>query len=323
MSSPVQFLTTIVGGTALVLGIWGAMPGANTGIAQPRAEQSTQRQQQLLTNATIDRLRNQVTVQLQQQPLQAANIDDVLIPDDLLYTGATSLAQMVFNDNTLIRVGQNSTFQFLPEARQIQLEEGVMMMVTPPGAGGAEIVTPTAIAGVQGSLLTVSTRERDGKEQVLALTFTSPATISSPDGDEIATLDIGQVILLEDGVPIAISNFDRCNTLNTGQLYAGLAPGDDPTQEADLAGAQDSLQMEQDILVQQGVCEQPEIAVLTEPRDLEIPEFGEPIPDDPNPPIEVDRRPRTPDYPQEDPRTPAYNPSYQPDSDPACLANQC
>ena len=284
-----------------------------------------------LTSATVDRVVNFVTVELQQQQPQTARVDDVLVPDDRLHTGQTSLAQMVFNDASLVRVGQNSTFTFIPEQRQFDLKEGVMMMVTPPGAGGAEIVTPTAIAGVQGSLLTVTARTRDdGKLTTLISTFTSPAEIRNREFELIGELEARQMALVVDGELAAIANFDACETVSSSPMLQGLAQSHDLSSESSTAAQ--TLRMERDILHSQITCDSPPIQSVERPEvdifvpspqpepqqpDIFVPEPPvaerppveiDPVPDLPvneRPPVEIDLRDSTSaDIPRTEPQVP-------------------
>ncbi|WP_017324887.1 FecR domain-containing protein [Synechococcus sp. PCC 7336] len=246
-----------------------------------------------LKEATVDRVVNSVMVELQQNPAKAAAVADVLIPDDLLYTGQTSLAQMIFDDASLVRVGQNSRFQFMPSERQFVLDKGVMVMITPPGAGGAEIVTPSAIAGVQGSLVMANSREVDGVASTLFLNFTSVAQLLDRDRNAIGTLQPGEVALVSDGQVLAIARFDRCSAVENGPLLTGLHLSHDNLLAAESPAARETLQMEREILMSQGACDRQQIAIFDEPPTLEIPEFSRP--DNPPPDIEppIDRPSQT------------------------------
>lgn len=252
-----------------------------------------------LTSATVDRIQNLVTVELQQQPPQTARVDDVLVPDDRLHTGSTSLAQMVFNDASLVRVGQHSTFTFVPERRQFNLQEGVMMMVTPPGAGGAEIVTPTAIAGVQGSLLTVTARTRDdGKLTTLISTFTSPADIRNRDYELLAELAPRQTALVVDGEIVAIANFNACDTVSSSPILQGLAQDHDLGSES--AAAAQTLEMERAILHDQVNCSSTPVRTVDRP-DVEI---FVPQPSDPQRPETITPEPPIAETPPIEPVEP-------------------
>lgn len=236
-----------------------------------------------LSSATVDRVVNLVTVELLQQPPQPAAIHDVLVPEDLLHTGQTSLAQMLFNDDSLVRVGQNSTFTFAPETRQFQLDAGVMMMITPPGAGGAEVITPTAIAGVQGSLLTVTARLReDGKQTALISSFTSPAELFNRDRQVIGQLNPRQMALVVDGEVVAIANFNACATVSGSPILQGLAKNHDLSGESSRAAQ--TIHMEREILHNQVACtdsleivDRPEIDIFVPTHsDNEQPEVEPP-----------------------------------------------
>ena len=219
---------------------------------------------QPLTEAIVDRLQNTVTVELQQEPIRYAQVDDLLVPEDKLSTGAQSLAQMMFNDESLLRVGQNSLFQFLPVERQIVLDRGVMMMVTPPGAGGAEIVTPTAIAGLQGSLATFVSEEREGDDVLVAATFTSELILYNRSRVEIGRLQPGEVGTVRNGVLESVRQFDRCNALQENPLLAGLHPEDSSIDDESEAAAA-ALQRERALLEDQGACD-PDREVIPNPQ---------------------------------------------------------
>ncbi|MEL7083410.1 MAG: TonB family protein [Cyanobacteria bacterium P01_G01_bin.4] len=219
---------------------------------------------QPLTEATVDRLQNTVTVELQQEPIRYARVDDLLVPEDKLSTGAQSLAQMLFNDESLLRVGQNSVFQFIPSERQILLDRGLMMIVTPPGAGGAEIVTPTAIAGLQGSLATFVSEEQGGDEVLEAATFTSELILYNRSRVEIGRLQPGELGTVRNGVLESVQQFDRCNALQDNSLLAGLHPEDSSIDdESDAAAA--TLQQERDLLEDQGACD-PDREIVANPE---------------------------------------------------------
>ena len=209
---------------------------------------------QLLTEGTVDRLQNTVTVELQQQPARFARVDDILIPKDRLSTGTRALAQIIFNDESLLRVGENSLFQFVPDQRQVLLDEGVMMMVTPAGTGGAEIVTPAAIAGVQGSLATFTSVQQEGDNLLEAATYTSELVLFDLDRQELGRLQPGEVAVVRDGVLESVRQFDRCNALLDNPLLSGLHPDDESiADESEIAAA--TLRQEQGILEEQGACD--------------------------------------------------------------------
>ena len=204
--------------------------------------------QEELTDATVNRLRNQVIVELSGEPAKdAVDGDRLATVGDRLGTGAASQAQLIFNDDSLVRIGQNSLFSFEPGRRFI-LDDGVAAIVTPPGAGGAILNTPAAVAAVQGSFIAVSSREdASGRRVETFLNFNaSPLELSDLSGQSIATLIPGQVALVVDGVLVKIAEFDPVQALNSFPLLAELCQ-DAPSGECErvtLASASEDVQRE-------------------------------------------------------------------------------
>lgn len=182
-----------------------------------------------LEQAVVDRIAPEtadVTLRPSQADPRAAAVDDVLVPLDELSTGANSLAQLVFDPGgSLIRLGQNSLFRFVPDGREFVLEDGTVMLVTPPGAGGGRLVTPAAVAAVQGSLVVAVARENNGSNEARFLNFTSNVELRNPDTDAvIGRLTPGQAALTIDGELIAIANFDIAAAIETVSLLGRLEP---------------------------------------------------------------------------------------------------
>ncbi|WP_017324036.1 FecR domain-containing protein [Synechococcus sp. PCC 7336] len=221
-----------------------------------------------LTEATVDRVVNAVTVELQRQPIRPAKVSDLLVPEDKLATAAQALAQMIFNDASLIRVGQNSLFQFVPAERQLQLNDGEMVVVTPVGAGGATVVTPSAVAAVQGSLIALKSEEQQGDNVLEAFTFTSELQLYNREFQEIGRLQPGEFGLVRNGVLEEVRLFDRCSELASNPLLTGLHPEDlSIEQESEAAAA--TLRQERQIIEAQQICDP--LLETIDPTQPEVP----------------------------------------------------
>lgn len=187
---------------------------------------------QPLSTATVDRLRNQVTLTPANAPARPAQRQDVLRPQDQLSTGPGSLAQLIFNDQSLMRLGQNSVFQFAADRREFILNQGVGMMITPRGAG-ARIVTPAAVAAVQGSLvLTVVQPTTPGQtspnDRVTFFAFTSPIQLLDASEQPLGTIPVGSVGTLQNGEFLGAAPFDFIGVLNQVPILRGLTtPAED------------------------------------------------------------------------------------------------
>ncbi|MEM9513163.1 MAG: hypothetical protein AAF978_10875 [Cyanobacteria bacterium P01_E01_bin.48] len=166
-------------------------------------------QEQSLEQAEVDRIAPEtadVTLRPNQADPRAAAVGDILVPLDELSTGANSLVQLIFTSGqegdlgSLIRLGQNSLFRFVPEGREFVLDNGTVMLVTPPGAGGGRLVTPAAVAAVQGSLLVATARENNGSDEARFLNFSSRVELRNPDTEAtIGALSPGQAARAIDG----------------------------------------------------------------------------------------------------------------------------
>jgi len=96
-------------------------------------------------------------VRLEEEKKQrAAVVGDLIEGAKSLYTGKKSRAELVFNDNTVARLGANSIFSFKPASRDMRLSSGFLLLQTPQGKGGAVISTPSASAAVLGTTIMLS-----------------------------------------------------------------------------------------------------------------------------------------------------------------------
>ncbi|MEO0802403.1 MAG: hypothetical protein AAFY57_09030 [Cyanobacteria bacterium J06642_2] len=202
-------------------------------------------QEQSLEQAEVDRIAPEtadVTLRPNQADPRAAAVGDILVPLDELSTGANSLVQLIFTSGqegdlgSLIRLGQNSLFRFVPEGREFVLDNGTVMLVTPPGAGGGRLVTPAAVAAVQGSLLVATARENNGSDEARFLNFSSRVELRNPDTEAtIGALSPGQAALAIDGELITIVDFDIESAVETASLLEKLEPNPSDSEAAQSA----------------------------------------------------------------------------------------
>ncbi|MCF4968948.1 hypothetical protein CV014_18415, partial [Nostoc sp. CMAA1605] len=74
-----------------------------------------------LTRAEVYKVIKIVELILHNQTHRRAELKDVIVPKDAVKTGASSEAQLFFNDQSLIRVDQSSVFRFEPGLRRFKL----------------------------------------------------------------------------------------------------------------------------------------------------------------------------------------------------------
>lgn len=131
-------------------------------------------------------------------PTRAAVQGDIVKGGRMLTTGKSSRAELLFNDNTIARLGSNSLFTFRPESRNVHLSSGFILLHTPKGKGGATVTTPTASAAVLGTTIMLSVLP-DGGVKLVVLEGTSTLTFQG----QTVTLLAGQLCIFTPGQGIS------------------------------------------------------------------------------------------------------------------------
>ncbi len=78
---------------------------------------------------------------------------DVIKDNLALQTGARSRSELLFQDNTLTRIGAETFFSFKTGTRDLTLEKGSMLLQVPKGLGGATIHTAAVTAAITGTTI--------------------------------------------------------------------------------------------------------------------------------------------------------------------------
>src|SRR4029077_1711874 len=82
-----------------------------------------------------------------------AVLRDVIKDNLALQTGGKSRSELLFQDNTLTRVGAETFFSFKTGTRDMTLEKGSMLLQVPKGLGGAKIHTAAVTAAITGTTI--------------------------------------------------------------------------------------------------------------------------------------------------------------------------
>src|SRR6476469_4296893 len=106
-----------------------------------------------LTSAEVTKIINRVTVIEPAKGDRPAAVRDVIKDDLGLQTGARSRSELLFQDNTLTRVGAETFFSFKTGTRDMTLEKGSMLLQVPKGLGGAKIYTAAVTAAITGTTI--------------------------------------------------------------------------------------------------------------------------------------------------------------------------
>jgi len=92
------------------------------------------------------------TVDHQKAP-RPSKLREKLNSQQSVRTGIASRTELLFTDNTLTRIGANSHFSFTEGTRNMELQNGTILLQVPKGAGGAEIRTAAVTAAVTGTTI--------------------------------------------------------------------------------------------------------------------------------------------------------------------------
>jgi ferric-dicitrate binding protein FerR (iron transport regulator) len=106
-----------------------------------------------LTGAKITYIVNDVrTVASGQAPRKSA-LDEFVAGGNAVRTGIESRTELLFNDQTITRLGANTHFTVNSGTREISLSQGTILLQVPKGSGGAKIKTNAVTAAITGTTI--------------------------------------------------------------------------------------------------------------------------------------------------------------------------
>src|SRR6266404_5399491 len=106
-----------------------------------------------LTSAEVTKIINRVRVIDPVKGGHPAIVREVIKDDLGLRTGEKSRSELLFQDNTLTRIGAETFFSFKTGTRDMTLEKGSMLLQVPKGLGGAKIHTAAVTAAITGTTI--------------------------------------------------------------------------------------------------------------------------------------------------------------------------
>jgi len=85
-----------------------------------------------------------------------AKVNDKITENSMVSTAASSMAELTFADSSITRMGSNTQFSFKSKERLVKLEQGTLLIHTPPGNGGATVDAGGVTAAVSGTTFMAS-----------------------------------------------------------------------------------------------------------------------------------------------------------------------
>jgi FecR protein len=108
-----------------------------------------------LTEARVTKIISDVRVVDPAKGTHAAAINEKIKDEIGLKTGVKSRSELLFQDNTLTRIGPETSFSFKAGTRDLTLKQGTMLLQIPKGLGGAKIRTAAVTAAITGTTIMV------------------------------------------------------------------------------------------------------------------------------------------------------------------------
>ncbi len=130
-----------------------------------------------LKTAVITTIKNQVFISEEGEKGRAAVVKDALKSDTEITTGKNSHTELRFPDQSIVRLGSNTSFSFDSKSREMRLQRGVALVYAPPGQGGSRISTPLATAAIHDDVVAVRSAGKNGVTEFIHL---SPKDTEGP-----------------------------------------------------------------------------------------------------------------------------------------------
>src|SRR6476620_4244851 len=94
-----------------------------------------------------------------------ATVNDEVRDGIAVRTGMDSRSELKFTDQTLARLGANTLFSFSEGTRNLNLQDGAMLLRVPKGAGGAKINSSAVTAAITGTTVMLETHASTKKNK--------------------------------------------------------------------------------------------------------------------------------------------------------------
>ena len=171
-----------------------------------------------LTSAEVTKVINLVSVIDPAKGTHPAVQRDVIKDNLALQTGARSRSELLFQDNTLTRIGAETFFSFKTGTRDMTLEKGSMLLQVPKGLGGAQIHTAAVTAAITGTTIMMEYSPRQ-YIKVLVLEGSLRLSRNGSFGDSLV-LHPGKMVIMRpdakkipDPIDIDLAEIVRTSTL--------------------------------------------------------------------------------------------------------------
>jgi len=138
-----------------------------------------------------------------------AKVNDKLRENSKVSTAAASMAELTFADSSITRMGANTQFSFQSKERLVKLEQGTILIHTPPGNGGATVDCGGVTAAVSGTTFMAS---HDVSGNVMFVLLEGTGGLKVTAGGSTTIIRPGQAASVGADVKKEVSNPDSSGT---------------------------------------------------------------------------------------------------------------
>ena len=165
-----------------------------------------------------------------------AKLDDVVRDDLALTTGIKSRSELVFQDNTLTRLGPESYFSFKAGTREMTLQQGTMLLQVPKNLGGAKIRTGAVTASITGTTIMM---EYQPQKTLKVLVLEGSLRLSNHRFGDTLLLTPGRMVIMKPNdkripEPVTVDLKKVVNTSSLVNMGKGKKGNEKPLPSSDL-----------------------------------------------------------------------------------------
>ncbi|MCP4849294.1 MAG: hypothetical protein GY899_15245 [Verrucomicrobiaceae bacterium] len=178
-----------------------------------------------ISSAEITRTINDVRLLLSGGIAREASEGNQLRRGSELLTGKKSRAELTLPDNSIIRLGQNTSFSFLEGKRELGLKQGTILLQQPKWKGRTEIRTAAISAAITGTTIMVETSPEAGIVKLLVLEGALRFSLNASP-NKVIKLKAGEMVAMPtnaEELPRVLV-FDIAQLRETSQLLQGGFP---------------------------------------------------------------------------------------------------
>ena len=173
-----------------------------------------------LRQARVSEIIRDVKLLANHAAARPAAVSDSVTADTAVRTGTESRAELIFNDDTLARVGANTVFTFDGGTRSMDLGSGAVLLQVPKGAGGAKISTPAVTAAVTGTTIMFEYNAHAPAKLMSLEGVGKMCSVKHPD--ECVIVNAGEISIFTGGHFTKPVKFDVRKVMRSAKLIRGM-----------------------------------------------------------------------------------------------------